>query len=202
MSKTQGVELYKDLISFIHRSTEAIARGSRLSLSEAFDAADYMIEDFKHSYELMDVAINLYDPKDLCESHAVNVAVFSLKMATDMNLSEEVIQDTLVSAMFHDIGFGKIIKDIQCYESVVDENLLSEDDLVLVRMHPQYGYEGILYENDREKRIAEIILQHHEKADGSGYPHQLKEDQQWLSARIISIVDTYEALIHPRPYRD
>ncbi len=202
MFRTRGVKLYEDLISFIHKGTEVIAKGGKLSLSQAFDAANYMIEDFKHCCELMDAAINFYDPKDLCESHAVNVAVFSLKMATDMNLSEEDTQITLVSALLHDIGFGKITKDIQRYEAVVDENLLSEESLALVRMHPQYGYEGILCENDREKRIAEIILQHHERADGSGYPHHLKESQQGLSARIISITDTYEALIHPRPFRD
>ncbi|MFC1820923.1 HD-GYP domain-containing protein [Thermodesulfobacteriota bacterium] len=202
MFKTHGSELYKDLIIFIHNNTEAIAKGSKISLSQAFDIANYIIEDFNHSNDLMECAINFYDSKDLCESHAVNVAIFSLKMATDMNLSKEDIQDTLVSALFHDIGFGKIIKDIQSYEGILGENLLSEDDLVLVRMHSQYGYEVILYESDREKRIAEIILQHHEKADGSGYPHQLKETQQWLPSRVISIVDTYEALIHPRPYRD
>ena len=202
MFKTQGSELYKDLILFIHNNTEAIAKGNKLGLSQAFDIANYIIEDFNRSNDLMENAINFYNSKDLCESHAANVAIFSLKMAIDMNLSKEDIQDTFVSALFHDIGFGKIIKYIQSYEGILDENLLSEDDLASVRMHSQYGYEGILYEGNRDKRIAEIILQHHEKADGSGYPHQLKEPQQWLPARIISIVDTYEALIHPRPYRD
>ncbi len=202
MFKTQGSELYKDLILFIHNNTEAIAKGNKIALSQAFDIANYIIEDFNRSNDLMENAINFYDSKDLCESHAANVAIFSLKMAIDMNLSKEDIQDTLVSALFHDIGSGKIIKYIQSYEGILDENLLSEDDLALMRMHSQYGYEGILYEGNRDKRIAEIILQHHEKADGSGYPHQLKESQQWLPARIISIVDTYEAIIHPRPYRD
>jgi len=202
MFKTQGSELYKDLILFIHNNTEAIAKGNKLALPQAFDIATYIIEDFDRSDELMESAINFYNSKDLYESHAVNVAIFSLKMAIDMNLSKEDIQDTLVSALFHDIGFGKINKYIHFYKETMDENLLSEDDLILVKMHTQHGYEGILYDGNREKRIAEIILQHHEKADGSGYPHQLKESQQWLPTRIISIVDTYEALIHPRPYRD
>ena len=202
MFKTQGSELYKDLILFVHNNTEAIAKGNKLALSQAFDVANYIIEDFNHSDDLMESAITFYNSKDLYESHAVNVAIFSLKIAIDMNLPKEDIQDTLVSALFHDIGFGKIVKNIQSYEGILDQNLLSEDDLALVRMHSQYGYEGILFEGNRDKRIAEIILQHHEKADSSGYPHQLKESQQWLQARIISIVDTYEALIHPRSYRD
>lgn len=202
MFTSRGSELYKDLVLFIHNNTEGIAKGNQLALSPAFDIARHIIEDFNRSNDLMENAIKHYDPQDVYESHAVNVAIFSLKMAIDMNLSKEEIEDTLVSALFHDIGFGRIIQTLRPYDGIEDENQLSEDDLALVRLHAQYGYEGIAYEGDRDKRVAEIILQHHEKADGSGYPHKLKESQQLLPARIISIVDTYESLIHPRPYRD
>jgi HD-GYP domain-containing protein (c-di-GMP phosphodiesterase class II) len=202
MFKTHGSELYKDLILFIHNSTETLAEGGKQDLSQAFDVADYIIDDFNRSSELMESAVNYYDSQDLCESHAANVAIFSLKMAMDMELSKEDIQDTLISALFHDIGFGRILESLRTYEGFFDERLLSDDHLALVRKHPQYGYEGVFHKGNREKRLAEIISQHHEKADGSGYPRQLKESEQWLQARIISIVDTYEALIHPRPYRD
>jgi len=123
-----------------------------------------------------------------------------LKMALDMNLSEEGIQDTVTAALVHDVGFGKIDESLRDKEQ--DENLITEKERELVRTHSKHGYEAIATENERDKRIAEIILQHHEKADGSGYPHGLKESQQQPLARIISIVDTYEALIHPRSFRD
>ena len=202
MFNSKGAKLYRDLIAYVHDNTEFIAKGHKISLSPAFDAADYIIAYFNRSDDLMDNAISYYDPKDLVESHAVNVAIFSLKMSMDMQLSKEDIEDTLVAALFHDVGFGKIMKSLHAYEGIFDEKLLSENDLALVQMHSQYGYEGILYENKREQRITEIILQHHERADGSGYPQQLKDPKQLLPAKIISILDVYETLIHPRPFRD
>ena len=121
-------------------------------------------------------------------------------MALDMNLSEEDIQDTVTAGLVHDVGFGKIDESLRDKEQ--DENLITGKERELVRTHSKHGYDAIAPENERDKRIAEIILQHHEKADDSGYPNGLKESQQQPLARIISIVDTYEALIHPRPFRD
>jgi HD-GYP domain-containing protein (c-di-GMP phosphodiesterase class II) len=193
-----GNKLYQDLLLFTQKSTEAIGKGERISLSLYLDVTSYIIEDFHRSNELLESALRFYDPKDLCKSHAVNVAIFSLKMAHDMDLSKEDIEDTLLAGLFHDVGFGRILKLLHCK----DENTIFGHDLELVRKHPEYGYQGILSNSNREKRIAEIILQHHEKADGTGYPNRLKESEQWLQARIISIIDDYEVLIHPRPFRD
>lgn len=202
MFNTQGSELYKDLLSHLHHCTDTLARGDKLDLSRGFDVANDIMKDYNRSNDLMETAMHFYDPGDVCESHAVNVAVFSLKMAMDMKLSEEDIQDTLVSALYHDVGFGRILRSLQTYEGLFDEEFLSKGDLALVRRHVEYGYEGIHYHDHRGKRIGEIILQHHERADGSGYPGGRRESEMWLPARIISIVDTYETLIHPRPYRD
>lgn len=197
---SQGDELYKNLILFTKDNIEAVEKDNKLSLSEIYDVADHIINDFKRSPILMDVAVNFYNPDDVYLSHSVNIVIFSLKMALDMNLSEEDIQDTVTAALLHDTGFGKIDEFLRDKEQ--DEDLITEKDLELVRTHSNHGFEAITPENEREKRIAEIILQHHEKADGSGYPNGLKESQQQPLARIISIVDTYEALIHPRPFRD
>ncbi len=191
-------ELYKSILSFTKNNTEAVGKNQKLSLSKAFDIASHIINDFKRSTELMDAATNFYDPLDLCISHAVNVAIFSLKVAIDMGLPREGIEDTLVAALLHDIGCGKLPESMRHKEA--DE--VSGEDRKLVQMHTQYAYEAISPKNDRDKRIAETMMQHHEKADGSGYPNGLKESEQWPETRIVSIVDTYESLIHPRPYRD
>ena len=198
--KSQADKLYKNLLLFTKANTEAVAKDNKLSLFEIYDIADHIINDFKRSPALMDSAINFYEPDDVFISHVVNNTIFSLKMALDMNLSEEDIQDTVTAALVHDVGFGKIDEFLRDKEQ--DENLITEKERELVRTHSKHGYEAIATENERDKRIAEIILQHHEKEDGSGYPNGLKESQQQPLARIISFVDTYEALVHPRPFRD
>ena len=198
--KSQGDKLYKNLLLFTKDNTEAVAKDSKLTLFEIYGIADHVINDFKRSPVLMDAAVNFYDPDDVVISHSVNNTIFSLKMALDMSLSEEDIQDTVTAGLVHDVGFGKIDESLRDKEQ--DENLITGKERELVRTHSKHGYDAIAPENERDKRIAEIILQHHEKADGSGYPNGLKESQQQPLARIISIVDTYEALIHPRPFRD
>jgi len=198
--KSQGDKLHKNLLLFIEENIEAVEKGDKLSLFEIYDIADHVINDFKRSPALMDAAVNSCDPDDVVISHSANNTIFSLKMALDMSLSEEDIQDTVTAALVHDVGFGKIDEYLRDKEQ--DENLITEKERELVRTHSKHGFDAIAPENERDKRIAEIILQHHEKADGSGYPKGLKESQQQPLARIISIVDTYEALIHPRPFRD
>ena len=197
---SQGNKLYKNLLLFTKSNTEAVAKGDKLHLSEIYEIADHIIKDFKRSPDLMDSAVNFYEPDDVFISHVVNNTIFSLKMALDMNLSEEDIQDTVAAALLHDTGFGKLDEYLRDKEQ--DENLITEKDIELMRTHSKHGFEAIAPENERDKRIAEIILHHHEKADSSGYPNGLKESQQQPLARIISIVDAYEALIHPRTFRD
>ncbi|UCC40523.1 MAG: HD domain-containing protein [Candidatus Aminicenantes bacterium] len=198
--KSQGYDLYKNLLIFTEDNIEAVAKGNKLSLFEIYDIADHIINDFERSAALMDVAVNFYDPDDVVVSHAVNNTIFSLKMALEMDLSEEDIQDTVTAALVHDVGFGKIKESLRDKEQ--DLSIITEKEHELVQTHPKHGYDAIAPETERDKRIAETILQHHERADGSGYPNGLEESQQQISARIISIVDVYEALIHPRPFRD
>jgi len=198
--QSHGYDLYKNLLLFAKDNTEAVAKEKKISLFEIYDIANHIINNFRRSPILMDAAVNFYDPADVFISHVVNTTIFSLKMALDMNLSEEDIQDTVAAALLHDIGFGKIEDYLRDKEH--DINLITENELKLVQTHSKQGYDAIAPLNERDKHIVEIILQHHEKADGSGYPNGLKESQQHLPARIISIVDVYEALIHPRPFRD
>lgn len=82
------------------------------------------------------------------------------------------------------------------------EQLLTDKNLRLVQGHSQSGHNAIASENDQARRVAEIIWQHHERADGTGYPCGLKESEQRGPSRILAIIDIYEALIHPRPSRD
>lgn len=198
--QSHGHKLYKNLLSFTKDNTETVARDNRLSLSEVYDVADHIINDFRRSPVLMDAAINFYDPKDIFISHVVNNTIFSLKMALDMDLSEEDIRDTVAAGLVHDIGCVKIEESLRDKEQ--DLSLITEKEIELIKTHSKHGHDAIAQENERAKRIAEIILQHHERADGSGYPNGLMESQQHIQARIISIVDVYEALIHPRAFRD
>jgi putative nucleotidyltransferase with HDIG domain len=127
--------------------------------------------------------------------HQKNVADIAIKIAEKMNLKEEFIETIKYSSLLHDIG-----KIILPYEILTKPFKLSEREFELVKEHPKYGYE-LLKDLDLPYPIKEVILQHHERLNGSGYPLGLKDDDILLEARIIAVADVFDAMISHRPYR-
>ena len=112
-----------------------------------------------------------------------------------MKLPEDKIEGMRIAALVHDIGKINIPAEILSKPSK-----LNEMEFSLIRNHPKTGYD-ILKTIDFPWPIAKIVLQHHEKIDGSGYPRGLNEDSIDEDAQIIGLADVYEALTHKRPHR-
>jgi putative nucleotidyltransferase with HDIG domain len=127
--------------------------------------------------------------------HQRRVSDLSNLIATEMNLPQEKIDAVTFAAMLHDIG--KIHIPISVLNN---SNKLSDKDRMMIRNHPKIGY-SIIKDIDFNWPIADIILQHHEKLDGSGYPFGLKGEEIMLEARILCVSDVIEAMVNNRPYR-
>lgn len=127
--------------------------------------------------------------------HQRRVAILAEAIASEMGLPEDDVQGVLLAASVHDIG------DIQVpAEILARPGKLTSIETQLVRQHAQAGYE-ILKEIDFPWPIAQMVLQHHERLDGSGYPNALKDEQIVLGAKIIAVADVVEAISTHRPYR-
>ncbi|MBP2666353.1 MAG: response receiver-modulated cyclic diguanylate phosphodiesterase [Firmicutes bacterium] len=127
--------------------------------------------------------------------HSLRVSQYAVQVARAMQLSEKRQQNIEYAGVFHDIG--KIaIRDQILYKA----GRLDESEYAFMKQHPIYGAE-ILRELGLWNDAAEIILQHHEKYDGSGYPYHLKAEEILLEARILAVADAYDALISGRIYR-
>jgi HD-GYP domain-containing protein (c-di-GMP phosphodiesterase class II) len=100
-----------------------------------------------------------------------------------------------MAGSIHDIGKMSIPAEILCKPT-----RLSEIEMNLIRIHSQAGYD-ILKDSELPCSVAEIVLQNHERLDGSGYPQGLKGDQILLEAQIIAVADVVEAIASHRPYR-
>ena len=128
--------------------------------------------------------------------HQKRVAKLSLAIAKEMGLEEERINTLELAAIIHDIG--KV--DVP-FEILSKPGRLNEAEFTIVKSHSLIGY-SILKEIDFPWPIADIILQHHERLDGSGYPQGLKDDEILLEARILAVADVVEAMSSHRPYRE
>jgi len=127
--------------------------------------------------------------------HQERVAELAVAIAKEMRLSEGKIEAIQMAGLLHDMG--KIAIPV---EILTKPAKLSELEFTLVKTHPQVAYE-VLKEIDFPWPVAEIIYQHHERWDGSGYPRGLKDDEILLEARILAVADVVEAMCSHRPYR-
>ncbi len=127
--------------------------------------------------------------------HQVRTAELARAMAKDLGLKEDRIDSIYLAAVVHDIGKIRVPQ-----EFLSRSGILSKIELSLVRAYPQAGYD-ILKTIEFPWAIAEIVLQHHEFINGSGYPSGLKGDEIMLEARILCVADVVEAMSSRRPYR-
>ncbi len=127
--------------------------------------------------------------------HQMRVAELSQLIATEMGFTEEKAEAIFMISLVHDIGKICIPQEIlsRSWE-------LSELELEIVQTHPQTGYD-ILSEVEFPWPVAEVVLQHHEMYNGTGYPKGLERDEIMIEAKIIAVADVVEAMTSHRPYR-
>ena len=129
------------------------------------------------------------------EAHSRRVAEYTVYLARRMNLADETIETVRRGAMLHDIGKIGISDNI-----LLKPARLTDWEWDEMRRHPQIGY-WILNAVESLRSAAEIVLSHHERFDGSGYPRRLSGENIPLGARIFSVVDSFDAITSDRPYQ-
>jgi PAS domain S-box-containing protein/putative nucleotidyltransferase with HDIG domain len=138
-------------------------------------------------------AIEMRDP--YTGSHQRRVTQLARAIANEMGLPEEQTEGLRMAGLIHDLGKITVPAEILSKPSQ-----LTELEFGLIKMHPQVGYD-VLKEMDFPWPVAQIVLQHHERMDGSGYPQCLSGEEIILEARILGVADVVEAMASHRPYR-
>jgi PAS domain S-box-containing protein len=148
---------------------------------------------WRQTIELIASVSELRDP--YTAGHQKRVAELAKFMAMKMRLSPESVDAVEMASLIHDVGKIKVPAEILSKPGPLDEV-----EYLLVKTHPQAGY-NLLKDIDFPWPVAEIVLQHHERLDGSGYPQGLKGKEILQEARIIAVADVVEAMASGRPYR-
>jgi PAS domain S-box-containing protein len=141
----------------------------------------------------MAVTVETRDP--YTAGHQRRVADLARAIATEMNLKSEQVDGVHMACMIHDIGKISIPSEI-----LTKPTQLTNLEFNLIKPHSQSGYD-ILKDIEFPWPVANVILQHHERMDGSGYPQGLKGNDILLEARIIAVADVVESMASHRPYR-
>jgi HD-GYP domain-containing protein (c-di-GMP phosphodiesterase class II) len=140
---------------------------------------------------------NIPSKGDYLANHIVNTTVLSVLLGIKLGYSQIKLVNLSMAALLFDIGMIKI--PIHITEK---EGALSQEEFNRIKTHPVHSYQIIAKELGLPVEVARVGLEHHEKVDGSGYPRQIKGAELSEMSRIVSVVDTYEAITKSRSYRE
>ncbi|WP_166241059.1 HD-GYP domain-containing protein [Paenibacillus turpanensis] len=172
----------------VHFTTALLAKGLVLYFMQAGrNGADMIIALSK--------SLDSRDP--YTAFHSGSVAAYAVQLASAMKLPQRSIDAIYIGGLLHDIG------KIGVPESVLTKpSKLSEYEYQAIQQHPMLGYEILKHiPKFRRNGVLEMVLHHHERYDGKGYPYGLKGEQIPLHARIIAVADAYDAMMSKRIYR-
>jgi putative nucleotidyltransferase with HDIG domain len=156
-------------------------------------------EELRTSYDgTLEALVAALDARDQeTKGHSLRVSRYMLEIAREMGVVEGTQEwvDMQRGSLLHDVGKIGVSDAI-----LLKPGKLTDDEWELMRKHPEIGYH-MLRQVKFLQGPAEIILAHHERWDGQGYPKGLHEDEIPLGARIFSVVDTFDSMTSDRPYR-
>lgn len=130
-------------------------------------------------------------------AHSINVAVYALGLGKYVGIKDDrELLDLGLGAFLHDVGKSKVPNDL-----LDRAGPLSPEEWSIVRQHPTWGKEILSGALDLSEDVLTVVMQHHERLDGSGYPAGLQSDEIHQLSLIVSLVDSFEAMTSNRPYR-
>ena len=133
--------------------------------------------------------------KDTLE-HSKDVLKLAYLLGKAAELSNEDMDHLLLGATFHDVGKQFLPQEILC-----KPGKLSHQEFEVVKEHPKLGYDFMQKNSKLPEPALNIILEHHERIDGSGYPNNIKGTELSYMSKIVSVCDVYSALTTDRAYR-
>ncbi len=144
--------------------------------------------------EILELAKTVEEKDIYTHGHISRVKDYALKIGNEMRLSKEKIENIGFAALFHDVGKINVPDEI-----LKKPGKLTKEEFEIMKRHPTWGAD--IVSKTYFESISEVIRQHHERLDGSGYPDGIAGDQICIEAKVIAVADSYDAMTSDRPYR-
>ncbi len=186
------------IAEFVARLKRVLSeRGARQELKKALGDLKINLDKFRRAMEgivqAISMAVEIRDP--YTAGHQQRVADLACIVAAEMGMGEDDIYGLRMASVIHDLGKITVPAGI-----LAKPGRLSDLEYELIKNHVKAGYD-ILKQIEFPWPLADTILQHHERLDGSGYPQGLKASEIMIQARILAVADVFETIASHRPYR-
>lgn len=193
-SAREAQRFYNELVQHTRRIFDGFTQGQALELQTIQPLISKFV-NLPHSQldEFVGIVVEPYPEHDFFPYQAVNVMALCTLLGTDLRIEGAELEDLALAGLLYDISLLKI-KDGLSYPKQLSEGLRNE-----LKRHPQESVEVLkAFVSDR---VQTAVLQHHELCNGRGYPSGLMEEAIHLHAKVLAVADTFEAMVHVRPYR-
>ena len=173
---------------------------ARMGRALNFEKAGELVEEIsdsvmRHPNALISLA-RLKNADEYTYMHSVAVCALMIALARQLELTELQVREAGLAGLLHDIGKMAIPNEV-----LNKPGKLTDDEFATVRDHPEAGSRMLLESKQVSALVLDVCLHHHEKVDGSGYPHRLAGEQISLYARMGAVCDVYDAITSNRPYK-
>jgi len=200
ITKSKKVKYLEFSVSLITVGGERAVLGAVRDITERKIQERKLRESYEKIYKILNQTVtslaSTVDFKDnYTGKHQERVTMLAMKIAEKLGLEEDKKKALQFASAMHDIGKLGIPTDI-----LIKPSKLTDKEFEFIKLHPKIGSQ-IAKQIDFPWPVAEIIYQHHERLDGSGYPRGLTGNQILEEARILAVADVVEAMCSPRPYR-
>lgn len=188
-SFNQKVDSFKGELDKLSDANEPI------DVSGLLEHTSDLLEKSRNGIHVFDMLHCMREHDDITYVHCLNVSLLSNVFGKWLNLPEKEIELLTLAGLLHDIGKLSLPNEL-----INKQEKLTPTDYVTIKTHTLQGY-NVLKSKDLDPRIANVALMHHERCDGSGYPYKLTADKIEPFAKIIGIIDVYDAMTSARVYR-
>ncbi len=193
-------KIYEAAILSLKPIMNDLQMGKRVHGKGVSDIAGILVNQLRMDRETLLSLLNIFaflgEKDDYIYSHSVNASVLASGLAFSLGYDGDELVDLCASSLLHDIGLLRVPRDI-----ITKPAALTQEEFELIKKHPAHGLDLLTNIKDPPKFSPEIIYQHHERINGTGYPEGKRGEDISEPAQVMAIIEAYEAITHPRPYR-
>lgn len=196
-SLVRSNRVYKDARGWIDTMLADARIGNSVDTDQARKLVTQLADEVIKNPDALVWLTHLRTRDEYTATHCVNVAILALTFGRSLGLEEKALHQVGLGALLHDVGKMKIPDGI-----LNKPGRLTKGEFEIIKGHPRHGHKMVEHDENLDSAVLDIVLHHHERLDGGGYPKGLVDYQIDPSVRITSIVDVYDAITSDRCYHD
>ena len=174
---------------------DGIRIGRMIDMNEARETVDHIVEGILQNKDALAWITKIKDKDEYTAEHSLNVSILAATFARHLGHDEADIKKIALGGLLHDVGKAKIPTEI-----LNKEGRFNDEEFTIMKLHAVYGRNLLMSMPKRDHHVIDIAHSHHERIDGLGYPRKLDGSQIPYFAKVISIVDAYDAITSNRCY--